>query len=68
MSGLGCLGQESIWLNSCCTTFASQGNRVKVMMKFEGRELQFKEQGKEVLLVSAISVCPESMHLASHRH
>lgn len=28
-----------------------QGDRVKLVMKFEGRELQFKEQGKEVLLV-----------------
>jgi hypothetical protein len=24
---------------------------VKLVMKFEGRELQFKDQGKEVLLV-----------------
>jgi len=29
----------------------AQGNKVKVMMKFEGRELQYKEQGKEMLLV-----------------
>lgn len=29
-----------------------QGNKVKLVMKFEGRELMFKEQGKEVLLVS----------------
>jgi hypothetical protein len=28
-----------------------QGNKVKLVMKFEGRELQFKDQGKEVLLV-----------------
>ena len=32
-----------------------QGDRVKIVMKFEGRELQFKETGKEVLLVRASS-------------
>ncbi|MEW5310095.1 MAG: hypothetical protein WDW38_001925 [Sanguina aurantia] len=30
--------------------FLEKGNRVKITMKFEGRELQFKEQGKETLL------------------
>jgi translation initiation factor IF-3 len=34
----------------------SQGNKVKVLMKFEGRELQFKLQGKEMLLVSDFRV------------
>ncbi|EFJ43570.1 hypothetical protein VOLCADRAFT_106738 [Volvox carteri f. nagariensis] len=33
-----------------CMKFLSKGDRVKLVMKFEGRELQFKEQGKEVLL------------------
>lgn len=28
-----------------------QGNKVKLVMKFEGRELMFKDQGKDVLLV-----------------
>eukprot|EP00197_Chlamydomonas_leiostraca_P008886 CAMPEP_0202868492 /NCGR_PEP_ID=MMETSP1391-20130828/10908_1 /ASSEMBLY_ACC=CAM_ASM_000867 /TAXON_ID=1034604 /ORGANISM="Chlamydomonas leiostraca, Strain SAG 11-49" /LENGTH=360 /DNA_ID=CAMNT_0049548671 /DNA_START=99 /DNA_END=1177 /DNA_ORIENTATION=+ len=30
--------------------FLQKGNKVKIVMKFEGRELQFKDQGKEVLL------------------
>mmetsp|Transcript_28904 Transcript_28904/g.63742 ORF Transcript_28904/g.63742 Transcript_28904/m.63742 type:complete len:325 (-) Transcript_28904:903-1877(-) len=30
--------------------FLEKGNKVKITMKFEGRELQFKEQGKAVLL------------------
>lgn len=30
--------------------FLEKGNKVKLTMKFEGRELQFKDQGKEVLL------------------
>lgn len=36
--------------------FLEKGNKVKLVMKFEGRQLQFKEQGKEVLLVSVTSV------------
>lgn len=31
-----------------------QGNKVKLVMKFEGRQLQHKDQGKEVLLVSVV--------------
>lgn len=30
--------------------FLDKGNKVKLTMKFEGRELQYKDQGKEVLL------------------
>jgi len=30
--------------------FLAKGNKVKVLMKFEGRELQYKDQGKEMLL------------------
>ncbi|KAG1667977.1 hypothetical protein FOA52_000621 [Chlamydomonas sp. UWO 241] len=30
--------------------FLEKGDKVKVTMRFEGRQLQFKEQGKEVLL------------------
>ncbi|PNW87768.1 hypothetical protein CHLRE_01g001550v5 [Chlamydomonas reinhardtii] len=33
-----------------CQKFLAKGDRVKLVMKFEGRELQFREQGKEVLL------------------
>ncbi len=37
----------------CCALHYvhTQGNKVKLVMKFEGRELQFKEQGKQVMLV-----------------
>lgn len=42
-------GDIAVKLKSC-NKFLSKGDRVKLVMKFEGRELQFKEQGKEVLL------------------
>ncbi|KAG2428827.1 hypothetical protein HYH02_014239 [Chlamydomonas schloesseri] len=42
-------GDIAVKLKSC-QKFLSKGDRVKLVMKFEGRELQFREQGKEVLL------------------
>jgi hypothetical protein len=39
-------------LNSwACVCVVLQGNKVKLSMRFEGRQLQFKEQGKTVMLV-----------------
>ena len=46
------MGNPVLNVEPTAASSPSQNNRVKVMMKFEGRELQFKEQGKEVLLVS----------------
>ena len=34
-----------------------QGNKVKLVMKFEGRELQFKDQGKQLLMVRRAHLC-----------
>jgi translation initiation factor IF-3 len=32
--------------------FLSKGSKVKLTMQFSGRELRFKDQGKEMMLVS----------------
>lgn len=42
-------GDISVKLKSTAK-FLEKGNKVKLVMKFEGRELQFKDQGKEVLV------------------
>lgn len=32
--------------------FLAKGSKVKLTMQFSGREMRFKEQGKEMMLVS----------------
>jgi translation initiation factor IF-3 len=34
--------------------FLAKGNKVKLTMTFSGREMRFKDQGKELMLVSAV--------------
>jgi hypothetical protein len=49
--------------------FLSKGSKVKLTMQFSGRELRFKDQGKEMMLVSGVKAeLSLGVVLCAHAH